>query len=612
MKKFLVIFAAAIIAFCGFAACKDDKIVTEYYYLWEYSYSANDYVISETSYIRLDSDGKGKLVRPDMGTDESFTYTLDGQSLTFDSDSIDYGVIRDGTILLNNEYYCNTKIAASPYKSISGINYAIGKDGNYKVVGVLDDKITSVEIPTEVNGTKVTAIGANAFSDCDDLQSVILNDGITEIESAAFRSCDVLNEIVLVSGIKTIGSNAFENCKSLTSIELPDGLTNIDAFAFRACSKLTEVTFPDTLKVIGFNSFANCMKLGKIEIPKSVTSVETGAFQLCDSLSEITVNPSNDVYSAVGNCLIEKASGTLIFGCKGSVLPSSGILHIAANAFMGNYAHPVVNIGEEVKTIGENAFANCPNITTITIQGSQTKISQSAFNRCSNLTSLEIYGSGVEIDRNAFFGCSQLSELSLSGVATIGASAFGNCSALTELTIHDSVKSISENAFGSCSNLTSAYIGANVIKLGMGIFQNCTKLSNLEVSEQNTQFYSQNGCIIERSSFVLVSGSNNATVPDNIRYIAGYAFKGMRVKEIVLPDTVVAIYGCAFQDCGELEAITIGSSLETISDHVFFGCDKLKKIFYTGDENSWKSIEKDPFWMGEGIDYELEFISGEN
>ncbi len=611
MKKFLVIFAAAIIALCGLAACKDNKIESEYYYLWEYSYSTGDYAISETSYIRLDSDGNGKLVRPEMDN-ESFKYTIDGQALNFDSSSLDSGVIKDGTILLNNEYYCNTKITVSPYKSVSGINYAIGKDGNYKVAGMQDDNITSVEIPSEVNGTKVTAIGANAFSDCDSLQSVTLCDNITEIENAAFRNCDVLNEIVFGNGIKVIGSNAFEYCKNLTSIELPAGLTDIYAFAFRACSKLTEVTFPDTLKVIGFNSFANCVKLGKIEIPKSVTSVETGAFQFCDSLVEITVDQSNEVYSAVGNCLIEKATRTLIFGCKESVLPNSGILHIGANAFMGNYAHPVINIGEEVKTIGENAFANCSNITTIKIQGSQTKISQSAFINCSDLTSLEIYGSGVEIARNAFFGCSQLSELSISGVATIGASAFGNCSALTELTIPDSVESIAENAFGSCHKLTSAFIGENVSELGMGIFQNCTKLESLEVSEKNTQFYSQNGCIIQRSSLVLVSGSNNAVVPEGIRYIAGYAFKGMRVTEIVLPDTVVEIYGCAFQDCGELISITIGSSLKTIADHVFYGCNKLKKIYYAGDENSWKSVEKDPFWMGEGIDYELEFISDEN
>ena len=95
------------------------------------------------------------------------------------------------------------------------------------------------------------------------------------------------------------------------------------------------------------------------------------------------VEAGNPVYHSDGNCLIETETGTLVMGCKNSVIPDDG----------------------SVTVIGDRAFYDCDNLTSITIPDSVTSIGYSAFSYCSNLTSVTI-GSGVtSIGDRAFYGC---------------------------------------------------------------------------------------------------------------------------------------------------------------------------------------------------------------
>ena len=60
------------------------------------------------------------------------------------------------------------------------------------------------------------------------------------------------------------------------------------------------------------------------------------------------------------------------------------------------------------------------------------------------------------IGDNAFYGCSNLSSVTIpNSVTTIGEFAFSNCSGLTSITIPNSVTSIGDHAFWFCSGLTS-------------------------------------------------------------------------------------------------------------------------------------------------------------
>ena len=95
-----------------------------------------------------------------------------------------------------------------------------------------------------------------------------------------------------------------------------------------------------------------------------------------------------------------------------------------------------IQIPKGVTSIGNYAFYNCNNLTSITIPKSVTSIGECAFESCKSLTSITIPDS----------------------VTSIGDYAFKNCKSLTSITIPESVTSIGTYAFWNCNSLYSITI----------------------------------------------------------------------------------------------------------------------------------------------------------
>ncbi|MGM9680499.1 MAG: hypothetical protein ACI3XR_03235, partial [Eubacteriales bacterium] len=58
-------------------------------------------------------------------------------------------------------------------------------------------KLSTIEVPAELDGKPVLAIAEGAFSTADSLTRLILNDSLTFIANGAFDSCNTLTSIVL-------------------------------------------------------------------------------------------------------------------------------------------------------------------------------------------------------------------------------------------------------------------------------------------------------------------------------------------------------------------------------------------------------------------------------
>ena len=130
-------------------------------------------------------------------------------------------------------------IAASA-ESADGLTYQLINDSTEVAITGCDD-VTSVTVPSEIEGKPVTTIAERALSSKSKLLKVTLPDSVTTIESRAFNDCSHLRSVDMGNGVKTIGTFAFSGCNELTSITLSENLTEIGESAFNQCSALTEL-----------------------------------------------------------------------------------------------------------------------------------------------------------------------------------------------------------------------------------------------------------------------------------------------------------------------------------------------------------------------------------
>ena len=124
-------------------------------------------------------------------------------------------------------------------------------------------------------------------------------------------------------------------------------------------------------------------------------------------------------------------------------------------------AEGAIIIPDSVTSIGDNAFAWCTGLTSVTIPNSVTSIGDEAFSGCSGLTSLKVEDGNPKYDsRN---NCNAIIESSTNTL-------IAGCKTTT---IPSSVTSIGEKAFAHCTDLTSITIPNSVTSIGNGAFSHC-------------------------------------------------------------------------------------------------------------------------------------------
>ena len=222
------------------------------------------------------------------------------------------------------------RIRISAQEQNSDYIYTVYTNGTIRLNAYLR-KQKHVDIPSEINGSRVTSIGAHAFRDIASLSSVTIRDGVTSIGNDAFSDCSKLTDIIIPDSVTSIGSSAFSGCSCLTSITIPNSVTTISPHAFSFCIRLTDIAISDSVTSIDAFAFSNCSSLTDIKIPNGVISIGRSAFMFCESLTGITIPDS-------------------------------------------------------VTSIDESAFGGCVNLAGISIPDSVTFIGKGAFEYCNKLT----------------------------------------------------------------------------------------------------------------------------------------------------------------------------------------------------------------------------------
>lgn len=422
--------------------------------------------------------------------------------------------------------------------------------------------LRNLTIPNRVNN-----IGRGAFFCCTNLESINLPKSLTRIEEILFSDCKNLKSLTIPNSVTSIGAGAFEGCTNLQSLIIPASITKIESYAFsRWTAEQTIDCQAFKQAPSGWDSNWSTSCNAKILWNADPTDAKYFTYALNEETKTAAITGVKDEYATKYYYLGEGSIGAIKDGTNyitDVVIPSSytdekGVTYtidtIKQNAFMSSKqdSNPALAVTEakayftsfvipgSVKTIEENAFHNCPELQSVTLQAGVTTIGTSVFSYCKKLVNVNLREGLTSIANNAFYNCESLSDITLpNGVITLG-----------------------NNVFSDCTNLGSIHIPNTVTSIGEMAFYNCRSLSNVMLPNEIT--------IIDKYTFLGCESLRSITIPNRVTTIGAVAFSGCTsLSSINIPNSVTSIGTNAFASCTSLNSIRIPSSVTTMGSYPF-------------------------------------------
>ena len=454
-------------------------------------------------------------------------------------------------------------------------------------------KLTSVVIPNSVK-----TIGDGAFYNCTGLISVIIGNSVDNIGIGAFNGCTGLTSVVIGNSVKSIGHSAFANCSGLKSVEIPYSVLTIGEQAFVYCTGLTAVVIGNSVKSIGYGAFAYCSELTSIVIPNSVQTIDEVAFYNCTSLTSVVIGNS---VKSIGNDAFAYCSGL-----KKSAYPDN-----ISNPF--SYGRAIAYSAQET-TIEDGVIFDRAKTTLYfapaTLSGEYTvpstvkTIADNAFSYCEDITYIRMPATLSSIGKNAFLGC-RLYDFTIPNAVKSFDMATLSGNPLKSLTVGSGVTQIS----GAASFLSPRI--EKIFWLGNNPPEGCYLFNSIVNFVSNDQYEFGNQILypflssmfdVEGIVYVPVSPSERTCnvvdyfyAPSNAVFSvpATVTNKGIKLKVIdvgayafyhhdyltdITLDNNGVIDDYAFYNCIKLESVTFGNNIPEIKNHTFENCEVLKKV----------------------------------
>lgn len=236
-----------------------------------------------------------------------------------------------------------------------------------------------------------------------------------------------------------------------------------------------------------------------------------------------------------------------------------------------------ISIPTSVTSIGESCFQGCRSLTSITIPSSITELEACCFEDCYNLTSVVLPPSVTSLEARCFSGCYSLTSITLpSSLRWLGWACFCGCSSLTSITLPSSVISLGESCFKYCDSLTSITIPPLVKSLEKECFKDCSNLTSITLPPSLKS--------LGESCFYGCSSLTSISIPSSVTSLGDYCFcRCSSLTSVTLPPSFFSLDEDCFYKCTSLTSITLPKFVSWVETNCFYDCSNLKSLYLEGD-----------------------------
>lgn len=410
------------------------------------------------------------------------------------------------------------------------------------------------------------------------IQSVIINKGVTSIGKYAFYGCYYLTSVTIPSSVTSIGEDAFYDCSGLTSVTIPDSVTSIgdDAF-YNTAYYSNEANWDNGVLYIGKHLIkANSYKISNEYIIKQGTkTIADYAFDRCSRLTSVTIP---DSVTSIGDLAF--------FACSGltSVTIPDSVTSIGIYAFYGCSGITSITIGNRVTSIGNYAFAGCGSLKDVYYCGngdSWNKINIGLYNEALKGAAIHYITDGKCGD-NLTWSLDSKDTLIIIGTGNMTDylnSPFYGHTNIKSVVIEKGVTSIGNNAFNGCNVLDDVYyFGTQEDWSKITIGENNENLTNAEIHYMPEIYSGTDGSInwTAENNELIISGSES--IPDYDKFGAQWYPIRNQITKITIEDGIDTIGANAFNDFANVENVSIPPSVIQINSGAFANCTSLKSI----------------------------------
>ena len=495
---------------------------------------------------------------------------------------------------------------------------------------VVIDNVVAGELSTKVTDTSVTSLIVKGEINRFDLDYI--NNTFVALKNLDLRDTKIVSWTDPEDpewGIYPADQfpSSFSANGVIERLVLPESITSMGVSCLNNPLKLTKLisyaTIPpaadDWYPFIGSPSL---MKRCKLYVPKeSIAAYEAAPgwdFKVCDVETEGKDVPADKVgyeLSEDGKILVKwtgekdvinlndypelkdvEVIGEAAFGVSGifdyesvikEVTLTDKVRTIADNAFANCVALEKVNMGSGVDSIGVMAFMGCKKLNNVVLPSTVAFIGRACFSGCTSLVAIEWPIRVKDLPSSLFYKCTSLESIVLpDSVETMGNSVFEECSTLKSVKWGEKLTEIGYSAFANCLSLASVAFPASLKTIGEECFTDCSALTDVDFGGlENVSSSAFKRCGIVNANFA----------ESHLKSIGYHAFNGNPVKEVVLPASLETLQDCAFQNCSQLISVVIPETapIEVVGDRAFKLCSALKNF----DMGSIKVIGNGMFSM---------------